>query len=77
MSDYKKQLANTAGYPIVALGQEVETKYGKGIVVSASMPHNGLYISPGSASFVVWFGCGNNPHGIVSMTFGLTEIKLI
>lgn len=42
MSDYEKELDNVSRYPVITLGQEVETQYEKGIFVSASMPHNRL-----------------------------------
>jgi hypothetical protein len=41
--------------PRFYLGQEVETKDGKGIIVKLGMEFNGLYISPERSNAIVWF----------------------
>jgi hypothetical protein len=64
--------------PSYSLGEEVGTTYGRGIIVSANMIFNGLYIEPKRASYVVWFGMESTRQGFVSMTFGIDELsKLI
>jgi hypothetical protein len=54
-SDYESALERVSSLPKFYLGQEVETKDGRGIIVSLNMFHNGLYLSPESSSAVVWF----------------------
>jgi hypothetical protein len=53
MTDYKKAIEIVKNIPKFYLGQEVLTKFGKGIIIELNMPANGLYITPEQASFVV------------------------
>ena len=62
--DYQQQLIRVASLPKYYLGQEIVTEYGKGIIVSLSMPTNGLYISPEKSKCVVWFGCDRVPQWV-------------
>lgn len=55
-TDYQRALEITNAVPHFYLGQQVETEYGRGIIVSAHMPSNGLYIEPLRTIYVVWFG---------------------
>jgi hypothetical protein len=55
LSDYEAALKLVSSLPKFYLGQEVETKDGRGIIVSLNMFHNGLYISPENSSAVVWY----------------------
>ena len=55
LSDYQKALHIAVVMPRFYLGQEVETKDGKGIIVKLEMEFNGLYISPERSRAIVWF----------------------
>jgi hypothetical protein len=55
LSDYQKALHIAVVMPRFYLGQEVETKDGKGIIVKLEMDFNGLYISPERSRAIVWF----------------------
>jgi hypothetical protein len=75
-SDYdvaKKRI--TDELPKFYLGQEVLTPIGKGLLVSLSMPTNGLYVSPERADCLVWFSTQDSKEGWVSQTYTLKEIN--
>jgi uncharacterized protein len=63
------------------LGEEVYSPAGKGIIVHLGMEYNGLYLLPGRAQAIVWFGTersGSIPGSggtWVSRTFDLAELK--
>jgi hypothetical protein len=77
MTDYEKAKINACSIRQYYLGQEVQTKIGKGIIVSLSMECNGLYISPERSKCTVWFGTEGNKEGFVQMEFRLLEIDYI
>lgn len=74
-SDYKKGLDSVKNIQKIYLGQEVETSFGKGIVVRMEMDFNGLYIRPECSKVVVWFSCTDSKGGWVSHSFKLSEVK--
>ena len=61
MNDYEKALESlkNSNIPRYYIGQEIDTIFGKGIIVSIDMPFNGLYIEPSNTKIVVWFSCEN------------------
>jgi hypothetical protein len=63
--------------PIFHLGQEVDTEYGRGIIISIAMPHNGLYLSPEQANAVVWYSTEGATQGWVNHEFRLTDLTPI
>lgn len=81
LSDYKKGLHIVSIMPRFYLGQEVQTKDGKGIIVELNMPWNGLYIKPNMSEAVVWYSTespANRTEGgsWVSFTYKLTELSV-
>ena len=67
--------------PRFYLGQEVQTKDGKGIIVNLKMQWNGLYIEPNTSEAVVWYStetAANRTEGgnWVSFTYKLTELSV-
>jgi len=77
-SDYQKGLNAVKPLPTFYLGQEVETKDGKGIIVRLSMEFNGLYLSPERSEAVVWYSTSKAfDEGItwVSFTYRLSELS--
>jgi len=55
MTDYEKALKSLDTIPKYHIGQEINTIFGKGIIVEICMPFNGLYIEPNKSTVVVWF----------------------
>ena len=78
-SDYQKALAIVKDIPKFYLGQEVQTKDGKGIIVKLHMKWNGLYIQPKSSEAVVWYSCSTKSvnNKWISFTYNLLELKEI
>lgn len=81
LSDYKKALHIASVMPRFYLGQEVQTKDGKGIIVDLKMQWNGLYIEPNTSEAVVWYStesAANRTEGgnWVSFTYKLTELSV-
>ncbi len=56
--DYSKAIEILSEYNFskYGYGTEVNTEFGKGIIVSIIMPANGLYISPERTKYHVWYG---------------------
>ena len=81
LSDYQKALHIVSVMPRFYLGQEVQTKDGKGIIVDLKMQWNGLYIEPNTSEVVVWYStetAANRTEGgnWVSFTYKLTELSV-
>ena len=76
LTDYEKGLEAVKNIPKVYLGQEVQTPFGKGIIVEMEMDFNGLYIRPEVASVIVWFSTRNSKNGWVTHSFRLNEITV-
>jgi len=81
LSDYQKALHIASVMPRFYLGQEVQTKDGKGIIVDLKMQWNGLYIKPNTSEAVVWYSTEtavNRTEGgnWVSFTYKLTELSV-
>lgn len=81
LSDYQKALHIASAMPRFYLGQEVQTKDGKGIIVDLKMQWNGLYIEPDTSEAVVWYStesAANRTEGgnWVSFTYKLTELSV-
>lgn len=81
LSDYQKALSIASVMPRFYLGQEVQTKDGKGIIVDLKMQWNGLYIEPNTSEAVVWCStesAANRTEGgnWVSFTYKLTELSV-
>ena len=81
LSDYEKALHIAVVMPRFYLGQEVQTKDGKGIIVQLNMQWNGLYIEPNSSEAVVWYStelAASRTEGgnWVSFTYKLTELSV-
>ena len=81
LSDYQKALHISSVMPRFYLGQEVQTKDGKGIIVDLKMQWNGLYIEPNTSEAVVWYStesAANRTEGgnWVSFTYKLTELSV-
>lgn len=80
LSDYEKSLKEAKKIPKFHLGQEVQTPYGKGIIVKMEMPWNGLYISPENSDVVVWYSTesavnvGGSNGKFVNVSYKLTEL---
>ncbi|MCK9446963.1 hypothetical protein M0Q50_08955 [bacterium] len=68
--------------PKYYIGQEINTIYGKGIIVKLDMPFNGLYIEPERTTVTVWFGTENAGNdGIsgsrwVSRAFDIDDVDI-
>ena len=80
-SDYQKALSIASDMPRFYLGQEVQTKDGKGIIVDLKMQWNGLYIEPNTSEAVVWYStesAANRTEGgnWVSLTYKLMELSI-
>ena len=81
LSDYQKALHIASVMPRFYLGQEVQTKDGKGIIVDLRMQWNGLYIEPDKSEAVVCYStesAANITEGgnWVSFTYRLTELSV-
>ncbi len=81
LSDYQKALHIASVMPRFYLGQEVQTKDGKGIIVDLRMQWNGLYIEPDKSEAVVWYStesAATKTEGgsWVSFTYRLTELSV-
>lgn len=81
LADYQKALHIASVMPRFYLGQEVQTKDGKGIIVHLNMQWNGLYIEPNTSEAVVWYSTespANRTEGgnWVSFTYRLTELSV-
>ena len=81
LSDYQKALHIASVMPRFYLGQEVQTKDGKGIIVDLKMQWNGRYIEPNKSEAVVWYSTEsavNRTEGNkwVSFTYRLTELSV-
>ena len=81
LSDYQKALHIASVMLRFYLGQEVQTKDGKGIIVDLKMQWNGLYIEPNTSEAVVWYStesAANRTEGgnWVSFTYKLTELSV-
>lgn len=81
LSDYQKAFHTASVMPRFYLGQEVQTKDGKGIIVDLKMQWNGLYIEPNTSEAVVWYSTEsavNRTEGgnWVSFTYKLTELSV-
>lgn len=79
--DYQQALHIASVMPRFYLGQEVQTKDGKGIIVDLKMQWNGLYIEPNTSEAVVWYStesAANRTEGgnLVSFTYRLTELSV-
>jgi hypothetical protein len=73
-TDYDVSKRTASYIPKIYLGQEINTPLGKGIVVSLSMPSNGLYLSPEKAELTVWFSTQQAKDGWVQRTYTFTEL---
>ena len=81
LSDYQKALHIASVMPRFYLGQEVQTKDGKGIIVDLRMQWNGLYIEPDKSEAVVWYStesAATKTEGgsWVSFTYRLKELSV-
>ena len=81
LSDYQKALHIASVMHRFYLGQEVQTKDGKGIIVDLKMQWNGLYIEPNTSEAVVWYStesAANRTEGgnWVSFTYKLMELSV-
>lgn len=80
MSDYQKAIEELNNLPKFNLGEEVDTEFGKGVLVKMEMDFNGLYISPHTTKVVVWYSTDKAfTEGTkwVSKEFRLCDIKKI
>jgi hypothetical protein len=75
LTDYEKALHIVKGMPRFFLGQEVETKDGKGLIVKLEMEWNGLYVSPERSKAVVWFSTRNDNTKWVNASYKLSDLK--
>lgn len=73
-TDYDVSKRTASYIPKVYLGQEIDTPLGKGIVISMSMPSNGLYLSPERAELTVWFSTQQAKDGWTQHTYTFTEL---
>ncbi|MCB9257587.1 MAG: hypothetical protein H6579_10685, partial [Chitinophagales bacterium] len=76
LTDYEKALHIASVMPRFFLGQEVETKDGKGIIVKLEMEWNGLYLSPERSRAVVWFSTANTQNRWVIAGYRLSELNV-
>jgi hypothetical protein len=74
-TDYGKAKIRVSSLPKITLGQEINTPLGKGIVISLSMPSNGLYLSPEKAEVTVWFSTMQFQHGWVQYSYSYNDLK--
>jgi hypothetical protein len=74
-TDYGKAKIRVSSLPKITLGQEINTPLGKGIVISLSMPSNGLYLSPEKAEVTVWFSTMQFKHGWVQYSYSYNDLK--
>jgi hypothetical protein len=70
----KKQIELASKIPQFKLGEYVKTPDGNGIIVSLNMPYNGLYLSPKSATAVVWYSTEEAVNGCVNKQYLLTDL---
>lgn len=63
--------------PRFYLGQEVQTKDGKGIIVKIEMEWNGLYISPERSIAVVWYSTDDTQCKWVNKQYTLNELNVV
>ena len=71
---YKRSKDECKTLPNLILGREVETPIGIGLLVSAKMPTNGLYVSPEQATYIVWFSTEQSKGGFVQKEFSADEL---
>jgi len=76
-TDYEKALHIASVMPRFYLGQEVQTKDGKGIIVKIEMEWNGLYISPERSRAVVWYSTSDEQNRWVNASYGLSELNVV
>jgi len=79
VTDYENALHMVSNMPRFYLGQEVQTKEGKGIIVCLRMQWNGLYIEPNTSEAVVWYSTESSVARInggkwLQLTYNLTEL---
>jgi len=72
---YKIALKAITEIESFALGEEVVTPIGRGIIISLTMPANGLYLSPERADVIVWFSTAESTNGWVQHEFYLRDIS--
>jgi hypothetical protein len=77
LTDYEKALRICGVMPRFFLGQEVETKDGKGIIVKLEMEWNGLYLSPERSRCIVWFSTVNTKNKWVNAEYRLSELNVV
>jgi hypothetical protein len=76
-TDYEKALHIASVIPRFYLGQEVQTKDGKGIIVKVEMEWNGLYISPERSRAVVWYSTADTQCKWVNKEYTLNELNVV
>ena len=74
--DYKKAVQSLKDLPRYYIGEEVSTEYGNGILVSISMPSNGLYLSPKQTKCVVWYSTQKSTR-FVQVELSINDIHKI
>lgn len=77
LTDYEKALNIAVVMPRFYLGQEVETKDGKGLIVKLEMEWNGLYISAEQSKAVVWFSTMNKNTKWINASYKLNELNQV
>jgi len=75
--DYAKAKTVIKELPKFYIGEEVITEIGKGLLISISMPSNGLYLSPERAVGIVWYSTQDSKGGFVQKEFTLAELKKV
>jgi len=76
LTDYEKALHIACVMPRFYLGQEVEAKDGKGLIVKLEMEWNGLYISPERSKAVVWFSTADKQSKWVNKEYRLSDLNV-
>jgi len=72
--DYDKAKSVVEALPKFYIGEEVMTDIGKGLLISISMPSNGLYLSPERAVGIVWYSTQDSKGGYVQKEYSLTDL---
>lgn len=76
-TNYEKALNISRDIPRFYIGQEVQTKNGRGIIVKIEMEWNGFYIFPDKIKATIWFGGASNRAKWISDSYNLEDLSFV
>lgn len=76
-TNYEKSLNISRDIPRFYIGQEVQTKNGKGIIVKIEMEWNSFQISPEKIKAQIWFGEGSKRAKWISDSYNLEDLSFV